>query len=181
VRQLNNINFLQSLRAEKLVFDEDWGDALDRTVQYLLWSVLIFFAISFVWHEDLTQVNNAIVAYGIVPLVVTVATYVCYRKATEYRFALLPTKLPAAGSAALVLEFARQQKLEVFRSSRNLIVLNEPTHGVNSTYRKTMVFLLTDGTIRFTVVRDMPKLSFPVLTSHLFLKRDLRRLLAAMK
>lgn len=60
--------------------------------------------------------------------------------------------------------------------SRHKLILNESLGEFNPSYKKSMVFILSHNEVLFTILKDQYKLNLPTLTSHLFLKHDLKKL-----
>lgn len=102
--------------------------------------------------------------------------YVIYRKATEKFFYKLTTPFDRQKNKQVLLSYADKQQFEIYRKSNDCIILNESLGDFNPSYKKSMVFILKDNEVLFTILKDQYKLNLPTLTSHLFLKHDLKKL-----
>jgi hypothetical protein len=73
------------------------------------------------------------------------------------------------------IDIADKHKLEIYRKSNDCLIFNKSLDNFNN-YKKSMVFILKDNQVLFTILKDQYKLNLPTLTSHLFLKHDLKKL-----
>ena len=76
----------------------------------------------------------------------------------------------------ILLNFADKKQLELYRQTNDCLILSESLGDFNPSYKKSMVFILKDNEVLFTILKDQYKLNVPTLTSHLFLKHDLKKL-----
>lgn len=64
------------------------------------------------------------------------------------------------------------------RNSGGIIVYTEPTSDFGKDNKRSRIFLLKGNSIYFTIIQDKLKLNTPVLTAHLFLRYDLKKMFA---
>ncbi len=159
------------------IFEEDWSDKFDRFAKYFLFSILIITLIETMTDRTYSNVNDLFVAVTIFQCLILFSAYIIYRKAKEKSFFNLSTPLNRQMKKQLLLEFADIQQLEIYRKSNDSIILIEYTNSLNSNWGKSMIFIIADNLILFTILREGYRLDFPTLTSHIFLKHNLRSLL----
>jgi len=179
VRQLKNIDTELSIREQKLIFEESWTDVFGRYTLYFLFGVMIYYPVVTLYYNDLSNANDRFMAFAIFPIVILLAAYVIYCKATEKNLRMMTTALSQEENRAVLLSFARNQGLQVYCNTKSLLILNQSFDSFNPSYKQTTVVVMQDNQIGFTIIRDQMKLDLPVLTSRFFLAKDLRRLFQA--
>lgn len=181
MRRIVKINIEESVSQNKLIFQEEWLDKFDRMVVYLFGSGIVLFSILTLNKADFTNPNEKFIALSILPLSIVFGLYVVYRKATEKRLFTLTTPFDRQKNKQILLNYADKQQLEVYRKSNDCLILNESISDFNPSYKKSMVFILKDNQVFFTILKDQFKLNLPTLTSHLYLKHDLKKLFKDQK
>jgi len=104
--------------------------------------------------------------------------YVIYRKATEKHLFKVNSAFDKQKNKQLLLNYAAKYGWQVYKNSNDCLIFNEQTSYFNSRYKKSMIFIVKDNLVLFTILKDNYRLNIPSLTSHLFLKHDLKKLLA---
>lgn len=176
MRRITKIDIDESVLRHKLIFQEEWLDKFDRFVVYIFFSGLIIYPALTIFEADFNNPNDKFISLTLLPLCILFGLYVVYRKATEKLLFTLTTPFDRQKNKQILLDFAEKQQLEVYRKSNDCIILNESLGDFNPSYKKSMVFILKDNEVLFTILKDQFKLNLPTLTSHLFLKQDLKKL-----
>ncbi len=173
MRLISKIDIDESVSQHKLIFQEEWLDKFDRLFVYIFFSGLIIVPALILFEADFNNPNDKFISLTILPLCILIGLYVVYRKATEKLLFTLTTPYDRQKNKQILLTFADKQHLEIYRKSNDCLILNESLDSGNI---KSMVFILKDNQVLFTILRDNNKLNLPTLTSHLFLKHDLKKL-----
>lgn len=176
MRHITKIDIDESVSRNKLIFQEEWLDKFDRFVVYIFFSGFIIYPALTIFEADFNNPNDKFISLTILPLCILFGLYVVYRKATEKLLSTLPTPYDRKKNKQILLTYADKQQLEVYRKSNDCLILNESLGDFNTSYKKSMVFILKDNQVLFTILKDQYKLNVPTLTSHLFLKHDLKKL-----
>jgi hypothetical protein len=176
MRRITKIDINESVSRHKLIFQEEWLDKFDRFVVYIFFSGLIIYPALTIFEADFNNPNDKFISLTILPLCILFGLYVVYRKATEKLLFTLTTPFDRQKNKQILLTYADKQQLEVYRKSNDCLILNESLGDFNPSYKKSMVFILKDNEVLFTILKDQYKLNLPTLTSHLFLKHDLKKL-----
>ncbi len=131
---------------------------------------LLFFEI------DIDNPNDKAVAFTILPLVILFGLYGLYRKLTETRLIYIETLFTQHRNKKLLVDFLKLKGYDIFRDSKEVIIAtNEESLSFNMLWTKTFTFIISERKIYFTIVKNYPKVSPPVLFTHLFLKADLKK------
>jgi hypothetical protein len=176
MRQISNINIDLSIKKGKLTFEEDWSDKFNRFAVYVFFSAFIYLPATLFIKETAANLSDRRFLYTMGILSILFGLYVIFRNATEKDLIKIETNLLRTNMRHLLLDFAENQQYEIYRKSDNCLIFNE-ANLYNSSYKKTMIFLLQDNKVFFTVLRDNFKLNIPTLTTHLFLKRGISKLM----
>ena len=176
MRRISKIDIDESVLRHKLIFQEEWLDKFDRYVVYILFSGLIIYPALTIFEADFNNPNDKFISLTILPLSILFGLYVVYRKATEKLLFTLTTPFDRQKNKQILLTYADKQQLDVYRKSNDCLILNQSLGDFNPSYKKSMIFILKDNQVLFTILKDQYKLNLPTLTSHLFLKHDLKKL-----
>lgn len=176
MRRITKIDIDESVSRHKLIFQEEWLDKFDRFVVYISFGGFIIYPALTIFEADFSNPNDKFISLTLLPLSILFGLYVVYRKATEKLLFVLKTPFDRQKNKQILLYYADNQQLEVYRKSNDCIILNESIGDFNQSYKKSMVFILKGNQILFTILKDQYKLNLPTLTSHLFLKHDLEKL-----
>jgi hypothetical protein len=176
MRELKKLNPEDSISKRQLIFNEDWSDKFNRLMVYVFSSPFIFLPIVMILNEKFLNSNEEFVLYCVLPASFIFGLYTCYRNATEKRLSKIDTNLSRQTIKKLLLEYAEKNRYEIYRKSDGCVILNE-AYGNSICYKKTRIFFFRDNLILFTVIRDGFRLNLPTLFTHLFLKRNLVRML----
>lgn len=176
MRRISKLNIQKSISKEKLVFHEEGLDVLDRLVVYLFSFGLVVTSLFSITIVDFENSNEAFLAWTFMPIGILLGLYLGYRKATEKHLYNITTPFNISENKELLLEYAVKQKLEVYRKANQCLILNEPISDIISSKCKSIIILIKDNHVLFTVLVDNYGLNFPTLVSHLWLKHDLKKL-----
>lgn len=104
--------------------------------------------------------------------------YLIYRKATEKKLIKISGLNNQEQNRELVNEYCIKEKFEKYRDAKDIIIYNEDADlSINPDYKTSYIFLLKDNIVLFTIIKERFKVNLPVLTKHLSVKRDLRKIL----
>ena len=176
MRRITKIDIDGSVLRHKLIFQEEWLDKFDRFVVYIFFSGLVIYPTLTIFEADFNNPNDKFISLTILPLCMLFGLYVIYRKATEKHLFTVTTPFDRQKNKQILLSYADKQQLEIYRKSNDCVILNESIGDFNPSYKKSMVFILKDNQVLFTILKDQYKLNLPTLTSHLFLRHDLKKL-----
>jgi len=176
LRTIKEIDIDKSINKQKLVFKVGWYDILDSVITYFFFSMFSVAPLLMYFdpHRSKDPNDNFFYLY-ILPIWVLLGLYTIYRKATEKHLIKINTSYNRQQNRQILLDFAGKQGFEIYRKSNNCLIFNEPT-GFNSNYKKSTIFILEDGLVMFTILKDGFRLNLPTLTGHLFLRHDLKKL-----
>ena len=177
MRTLKGINIDKSIDKQKLVFKLGWYDIFDSIAIYFVFCLfsIVAFLIYFDSHRSKNPNDDFFYVY-ILPVSVLFGLYVIYRKATERHLIKIRTSYSRQQNRQILLGFANKQGFEIYRNSNDCLIFNEPTNDFISVYKKSMIFIVEDGIVLFTILKDGFRLNLPTLTGHLFLRNDLKKL-----
>ncbi|MCG9911296.1 MAG: hypothetical protein MH137_08335 [Flavobacteriales bacterium] len=181
MRRIENINIDQSVKRQKLVFEEDWFDKLDRIFIYLFTSGFVVYPLLAIKEADFSNINDKFISLTIFPMLIVFGIYVIYRKATEKRLMKINTPFDRQKNRQILLDYAKQQQLEIFRSSKECLIFNEPVYHFNSLHKKSIVIMVLDNVIYFTVLVDRFRFNLPTMIFHHVLKYDLKKLMSEQR
>jgi hypothetical protein len=177
MREIKKLNPEESISKRRLVFDESWLDKFNRLTVYLVFSPLIFLPVIMFFNEKNTNPNDTFILHYVFPISILIGLYIFYRNATEKLLSKINTDLARQEARRLLLEYAEKEGFEIYRKSSDCLIFNETYSDFSSDYKKTRIFFIQDNIVLFVVIRDSFKLNIPTLFTHLFLKRDIIRLL----
>ncbi|HXU27108.1 MAG TPA: hypothetical protein VN698_07740 [Bacteroidia bacterium] len=178
MRRIVKIKVSESIIKNKLIFQEDWTDKFDRFVIYLFFSCFLVYPIISYYDTSSLGPNDRFVLYSFCPMSILFGLYVIYRKATEKHLFKVNSAFDKQKNKQLLLNYAAKYGWQVYKNSNDCLIFNEQTSYFNSRYKKSMIFIVKDNLVLFTILKDNYRLNIPSLTSHLFLKHDLKKLLA---
>jgi hypothetical protein len=176
MRRITKINIDESVNRHRLIFQESWVDKLDRLVIYFSFGVFLVYPVLTFINADFKNPNDKFISLTILPISILFGLYVIYRKATEKRLFKVITPFDKQTTRQMLLDFADEQELEIHRKSNDCLIFNESSDDFNSSHKKSMVFIVKDNLVLFTVLKDQFKLNLPTLTSHLLLRYNLKKL-----
>lgn len=174
MRKIVKIDIPKSIKQEKLLFEEAWFDKLQSIALYIFFSFAIIL-FSSIYGVKSTNSNEEfykyLSAFGII-----LFAYIIYRKATEKKLFVQKSNFEQEKNNQILLQFAKEKSLEIYRQSKECLIFNREKDDLNTNYKKSMIFLLDENKIYFTIIQDGYRLNLPVLLSHYFLKKDIKKL-----
>ena len=173
MRKIENLNIEESINRQRLVFAEKSLDIFDRFTVYVLFGALAFYNGLTIYKADFNGFGDIIITV----LLLLFGIYVIYRKATEKRLFKIKTSFDRKENRKILLEFADEKKLEIYMDSKECIILNDAFDKSDSSYKKTMIFIIEDDLVLFTILKDQYRLNIPTLTTHIFVKYNLSKML----
>jgi hypothetical protein len=177
MRDISKLNTDESVTKRRLIFYESWHDKFNRLTVYIIISPLIYLPIIMFFNTNFSNSNETFILYYVCPFSIFLGLYVIYRNATEKRLSKIDTELDKQTARRLLLEYAEKQGYEIYRKSNDCLIFNESSSDFSSAYKKTRIFFIHDNIVLFGVLRDNFRVNIPTLTTHLFLKRDMTKLL----
>ncbi len=171
------INISKSVKSRWIVFENKWF-RLPDILNFIIFPLVILFltVIIFVTLLDFSNQNDRVFGFFILPFVCIFCLYAIYRKVTETKLSELATQLPADRNKMLLKDFLNQQELSLFHESQDLVVgIYEESLSINFNRLQVFIFILSEKSILFTMLKLYSKGSPPVFIDHLFLKSDLSK------
>lgn len=176
MRRITKIDIDESVSRQKLILQEEWLDKFDRFVVFIFFGGIVFYSSLAIFKADFNNPNDKFISLTIFPLCMLLGVYIVYRKATEKLLFKLTTPFDRQKNKQILLNYADKHQLEIYRKSNDCLIFNESLGDFNPSYKKSMVFILKDNQVLFTILKDQYKLNLPTLTLHWFLKHDLKKL-----
>jgi hypothetical protein len=174
------INISKSIESEWLKFENKWFRFQDLAgfVMAPLAIIITIFVI-YLKNFDITNQNDRAFGFFVLPVVVLACLYAIYRKIFEARLSKLNTSLSMARNKELIKDFLLREGLSVFFDEDQLIVGGaEESLSINHSRVQVYIFLFSEKTFWFTMLKLYSKGNPPVFIDHLLLKRDLRKFFA---
>lgn len=176
---LSYIDIERSISRSRLVYKRSWLDILDKVVFSVLCISMMTYPSLVLFRTDLNNPNDKVLAMTILSLAILFGLYGLYRKLTETKLLRIETSFARHKNKEMLLAFLKQRSHEIFRQNKEVIIVtDEEDLSLNKLWTKTITFIISDQVILFNIVKNYPKLNPPVLSSHFFLKRDLKKFVA---
>lgn len=180
MRQLKNLKITKSIESKKLIFEESWFDKFDTFTNYFVFLALLCSSVACFKELDSSRDNG--LEYFILSLVFCFSLYMVYCKFTEKHLKEIEFKIHREDAKSRILQYGKKYNYRVSKISNDLIFLNEPTNNFGlSNYEKTTIIFFKENSILFTLIKDNPRLNFPVLFSQHITRMDLKKLLNLKK
>ena len=176
MRKIENINVTESINKQRLIFEEEWSDKLDRVFIYFVFSLCTILPLITIIHADFNNQNDKIFSLLLFILVFPSGLYILYRKATEKNLFKITTPFDKEKNRQLLLDFAEKKDFEIYLKSDDYLIFNESIDDFHANCKKSMIFITEDNLVLFTVIQDRDKINLPTLSFHLFLKYNLKKL-----
>jgi len=174
MRNISYLNVDESIERRKLLYKEGVLDKIDFFLYIFMSAVFTYFLYSS--YKDLENNNqNELIFNFLLFLVAVFSYYLLYRKFDEYRLKKIETDNSRAVNKQKIIQYAASKGYELYRNSADCIILNEDT--TSSSYCITIIILLKNSDVFFTVIRDGFKTNTPTIISHIFIKNDLKKIL----
>jgi len=157
----------------RLVIEERWYDQLNRLYVYVILCIIMILLGMISYNEKPINLTDIFV----VSVIFLFLLYVFYRNATEKHLFKTKTPLNKEEIRERLLAYAEKRDFEVYRQSNDYLILNEDHSTWGPRYKKTRIFFIQDNQLLFTVIRDNFRVNLPTLTTHLFMKYDMAKLL----
>ncbi|MGL5892162.1 MAG: hypothetical protein ACRC3B_19870, partial [Bacteroidia bacterium] len=125
---------------------------------------------------DFNQTNDRAFGFVILPLILALFVYVFYRKLSELFFFRVKTKFDTKENRLLLYEFYKTREESVAYIRFNFFKNSYPS-SINNRITYTYI-IIKDEEILFAMLTNGLKLNVPVITSHLFLRYDLKKFYA---
>jgi hypothetical protein len=170
MRRIVKINISKSIKDEKLIFFESWPEKLDLlfTYAFFIFGVYILASIYFTKKQPL----DTFLKY-LIPLIILFIIYCIYRKIAENKLIEIKTNFDKKTNVKILLDFAKNKKYEVFRESKECLIFNENGYILSNT--TSIVFLICENKIYFTILKQGFRIDPPVLFSHFTVKKELKK------
>jgi hypothetical protein len=174
LRNVLQTDLEKSFAKQKLVFKEGWMDKYDYLIVYSIFGLIAGFCISTIKDDFFYETDKFtfLTVYGLLTLF---SLYIIYRKATEKHLIRIKTEYTAQENVKVLMNLAHKQELGIYYKSNNFLIFNNPI-DLNPGQNSYMIFLVTNNLILFTILHDRQPI-FPSLVLHLFIKRDIGKLL----
>lgn len=176
--ELNEINIQASINRKWLTYNERWFHKLGRFTTLFLLTPFILFPITMMAYEQFTNANELFFLYVVFPVSLLAGAYGIFRVLTEKRLIKIETGHGQKVITKAIRAYAKKYALDIDRHSDNCIILiSHNPLDFRKEHKKARIFIIGDGLLLFTVMRFGYAGNFPVFFTHLFVKRDLQKLL----
>jgi hypothetical protein len=177
---LSYIDTVKSTTTGWLIIKRDWLDKIDAITDKIVFSSLL---ISFVgclfliyFQGEIKNSSEKAISYVVFPIAILFGLYSLFRKITENRLTSFTTDFAGPRNKELLLIFLEQKGYDSVSGNKEVVITDvEETLSFNKIWKKTITFIVADNKIYFNIVKKYPVLNPPVLFTHLFLKRDLKK------
>lgn len=177
MRSIRNIQINKSIEKGELVYDESGWDKFDTYTNYVASIALILLALAGLYRLDQQKGNDLAFTILFVVVALLLGSYHFYRQWAEKKLIKIDSKFRAEEIKGKLLDYALKEGYEIDTQESYCLILNELTYLFNDLYKQSSIILIQDNAIYFTIIRNALKFKPTIYTSHLFLKRDLRKLL----
>jgi len=177
MRSIRNIQINKSIEKGELVYDESGWDKFDTYTNYVASIALILLALAGLYRLDQQKGNDLAFTILFVVVALLLGSYHFYRQWAEKKLIKIDSKFRAEEIKGKLLDYAANEEYEIYRQKGYCLILNETTDLTGDRYKRSSIILIRDHVVYFAVMQDNFRLNSPVYTSHLTLKRDLRKLL----
>jgi hypothetical protein len=175
MRTLKNIDIIKSIDSKKLQYDKSWGEYFDVIIflvaiifGFVVCPLLVLF-----FEIDLSNPNEKFIGYTVLPILIILGSYLAIRKITELRLKTIPTTLNKQDTFDSIILFSQNEDYKIRRKSNYCIVMDQFKN--DSKFARTAVLFITDNKLYFTMIQDNFKINTPTFSSHILLKRNLKR------
>jgi hypothetical protein len=175
MRNLKNLNVIESIKCKKLIYTETWLDKLDKIANYLFFS-WCFILPFLVYNDPIGDFETTGIEYYLIFIFSIFCGYVIFRKVTEKNLTEIESQFDTEKNKEIINEYCQKMGFEKYGNSKNLIIFNS-VNSLNPNYITTRIFLLQNKSVYLTMIRKSYRLNVPVLFSQLVLKRDLTKML----
>ena len=174
LRNVLQTDLEKSFTKQKLVFKEGWMDKFDYLIVYSFFGLIVGFCISTIKDDFFYETDKFtfLTVYGLLTLF---SLYIIYRKATEKHLIRIKTEYNAQENVKVLMNLVDKQELGIYYKSTNFLIFTDPI-DLYPGHNSYMIFLVTNNLILFTILHDGQPI-FPSLVLHLFIKRDIIKLL----
>lgn len=131
MRQLKKLDIHKSILHKKLIYEEGFFDTSDSIFFYLINFITIVGSI-LIWKVHFNP-NDKFIIY-ITPFLIFYCLYSIYRKATEKKISILETPFDKERNKQILFEFGKKRRYDIYRDTKDCLILNEPNNYFNSTY-----------------------------------------------
>lgn len=167
----------KSIEKKRLVYDENGFDIFDRYFIYFIFSVLIF-GFSMILYDSNMPLKDLGFEYYLLILGIFFCIYVCFRKATEKNLYVQKSDYSNDHTKTLIRDFCKNRGLTEHFVYKELIIFTEPLMmSFNSESEVSYIFIVENSVVYFAILKKGDRANFPTITTHLFLKKDMRKLL----
>lgn len=155
-------------------------DKIDAITDKIVFSSLLISFVGYLFliyfQGEIKNSNEKAVAYVIFPIAILFALYGLFRKITENRLISFHTPFVEHRNKELLLVFLEENGYDFARGNKEVVIADfEESLSFNKFWKKTITFIVADNKIYFNIVKKYPILNPPVLFTHLFLKRNLKK------
>lgn len=172
------INIQASINKKWLTYEKGWLHKLGRFTTLFLLVSFVFCPVIMMATLQFTNANELFFLYLVFPVSILIGVYSIFRWLTEKRLIKIETSHSREAITDAILTLAKENELEIYANSGGYIILNSSNPmDFKEDNKKSRIFFISDGMLLFTVMRFGYGGNFPVLFTHLFIKRDISKLL----
>ncbi len=177
---LTYIDTTKSIDKGRLIMKLNWLDNFEIITDRIAFSMLLASfvgCLSLIYFQGgINNSNEKAIGYVIFPIIISFSLYGLFRKITESRLISFETHFAEHRNKEVLLIFLEQKGYDFVRGNKEVVIADvEESLSFNKIWKKTITFIVADNKIYFNIVKKYPVLNPPVLFTHLFLKRDLKK------
>lgn len=165
----------ESLEKGIFLYHIDWFDHFKQVICIILLLGIVCLSIFLFLKVDFKNVNEKILSVVVMPLVLLFACYGLYRKLVERRLAKIYTSRQPTESLSMLIQYAEEREYEIIRQEEGLLILFDQSTLSWHDYGDTIVLLIEENELYYTILRDSDRANFPVFFSHWVLRYDLKK------
>ena len=172
----DKIDYDKTLSIHKLVLRTRWLDIGD-TLIFFLCDIFFIACLFFIFKEvDLSNANEKIIAYGVLPIAALVTLFFSYKKAIEKRLLTISTGLNKIDGRQAVKKIIKSRGWKICTDNANYL---QATTGFEFSWGKQVTILFEDDKVYLNVMSDNPMIRMPVLFSDKSIKGEIEKELKA--
>jgi hypothetical protein len=170
------IDIDETILKEKIVLRKSFWYWVDLILQLIYISFIFFLLLMPYNFIDFNNPNDRVISFFVLPLALIIVMWFFYCKVSELFFLKIATKFSAKENQLLLYEFFKSREEGLVYVKYNFL---KSSYGssINNKITSTF-FIVKDEEILFTMLTHGLKANVPIISSHLFLKYDLKKFYA---
>ncbi|WP_165022167.1 hypothetical protein [Dysgonomonas sp. ZJ279] len=174
MRDLDRLEIYESMKNRKLTFSKKRSKKEKYSNLWLFSFLILMIILVFPQTENLYP--NAEKAMKVLSVcVIILSIYMIYRLLIEENLWKIRTKYKKEDCMDILLKYADSKSFTSCTHAYNHVIVNRPRR-FHPGCETTMIFLIEDNAVYYTVIQDGVKGDLPVAFFHWMMKRDMKKL-----